>query len=678
MGKDVSLAVSLSDKVSPVLKAMTGYTKAFDKSMEELDRQVHTLEKSQKELAAESANLQVRLKQVNKVVSQARKEADKYGDALHMTALQDAIEEQNQLKLALENSRVAMKSNQQSYKDMINTFRSDAVSLRTGDQPVQATSGTSLAALGKAGIGNLIGQSVSQALGTGLESQLGQPLATAFGSTISGIVSGASMGMIAGTQGAIIGGLVGLGSGLLSAATTVFNAKDDTFKSYVQETVKDQIQSMDNTLTSGSTIAGSREQTRLAFAQRFGDEAVANAYLDQVKTMARNTNYSFDEITGYSKALLNTYAPDEVFGVLQSLSDATAGLGLNESDVNVMIQGLSRMRTTGKATMEYLNFFGERGVDVYSALSNATGADRADIAEMVSRGEISGDTAAQAILDYINATFGGLSEKLSGTYDAMVDNLADAQAEIDTAMGEGYNEARKEGIQAQSDWLGGSGGEAVAEAYRSIGAWKASLENEKEQLMRQYIDEAMASDEYQTADAANDAATMGRLIMEAKVKAQNEYNASEGAQLMLESELSLIDSVRNNTALNEDYYDAGYRLGTAFSHGRLAALAGNSTFLAIPDISGNVTTVDLSAATGLNGYATGLSRVPYDNFPALLHEGERVMTAAEARSADARAVQVTISGNEFVVRQDSDIDAIATALADKIRLAALSGVTTWQ
>lgn len=170
------------------------------------------------------------------------------------------------------------------------------------------------------------------------------------------------MGMIAGTQGAIIGGLVGLGSGLLSAATTVFNAKDDTFKSYVQETVEDQIQSMDNTLTSGSTIAGSREQTRLAFAQRFGDEAVANAYLDQVKTMARNTNYSFDEITGYSKALLNTYAPDEVFGVLQSLSDATAGLGLNESDVNVMIQGLSRMRTTGKATMEYLNFFGERGV----------------------------------------------------------------------------------------------------------------------------------------------------------------------------------------------------------------------------------------------------------------------------------------------------------------------------
>lgn len=678
MGKDVSLAVSLSDKVSPVLKAMTGYTKAFDKSMEDLDRQVHTLEKSQKELAAETTTLRVRLTQANEAVKLATKDYKKYGDALHMKALQDAIDEQEELKLALDTSRAAMKSNQQTYKDMLSGFRADAVSLRAGDQTGQTAFGTSIAALGKAGIGNLIGQSFSQALGTGLESALGQPLATAFGSAVSGAVSGVSMGMIAGPQGAIIGGLLGLGSGLLSSATTVFNAKDDTFKSYVQEAVEDPLQSMDNTLTSGSTIAGSREQTRLAFAQRFGDEAVANAYLDQVKTMARNTNYSFDEITGYSKALLNTYAPDEVFGVLQSLSDATAGLGLNESDVNVMIQGLSRMRTTGKATMEYLNFFGERGVDVYSALSNATGADRADIAEMVSRGEISGGTAAQAILDYINATFGGLSEKLSGTYDAMVDNLADAQAEIDTAMGEGYNEARKEGIQAQSDWLGGSGGEAVAEAYRSIGAWKASLENEKEQLMRQYIDEAMASDEYQTADAANDAATMGRLIMEAKVKAQNEYNASEGAQLMLESELSLIDSVRNNTALNDAYYDAGARLGTAFSRGRLSTIADNSAFLAIPDISGNVTTVDLSAAAGLNGYATGLSRVPYDNFPALLHEGERVMTAAEARSADNRAVQVTISGNEFVVRQDSDIDAIATALADKIRLAALSGVTTWQ
>lgn len=34
------------------------------------------------------------------------------------------------------------------------------------------------------------------------------------------------------------------------------------------------------------------------------------------------------------------------------------------------------------------------------------------------------------------------------------------------------------------------------------------------------------------------------------------------------------------------------------------------------------------------GYAYGLDYVPYDEFPALLHQGERVLTAAEARTMD--------------------------------------------
>ncbi len=59
--------------------------------------------------------------------------------------------------------------------------------------------------------------------------------------------------------------------------------------------------------------------------------------------------------------------------MLQTLSDASAGLNLGSSDVKMFISGLSRMRTSGKATTEYLNYFSERGVDVYQALANSTG-----------------------------------------------------------------------------------------------------------------------------------------------------------------------------------------------------------------------------------------------------------------------------------------------------------------
>lgn len=83
----------------------------------------------------------------------------------------------------------------------------------------------------------------------------------------------------------------------------------------------------------------------------------------------------------------------------------------------------------------------------------------------------------------------------------------------------------------------------------------------------------------------------------------------------------------------------------------------------------------------LPGFATGLDRVPYDDFPARLHEGEMVLTKEQAaryregessssrnvsnRSSEStqRGGNVTITGNTFVIREESDIDKLAARLA---------------
>ena len=415
----------------------------------------------------------------------------------------------------------------------------------------------------------------------------------------------------------------------------------------------------------------------MAFAQKLGSDEAADAYLERVKTMARDTNYTYDEITGYSKLLLNTYDTEKTLSVLQTLSDASAGLNLDTSDVNMFISGLSRMRTTGKTTQEYLNYFSERGVDVYQALANSTGADKSQIAQMVTDGEIAGADAAEAILTYINETYGGLSEKLATTYDAMVDNLSDFQADMDAAMGEGYNEARKEGLQAQMDWMSGESGEAVEEANRAIGAWKAELENQKEQYIRDAMDAMMASDEYQTAKAEGDAAEMGRLIMEAKVQGMNEYNASDGAQLALESEMALVESIRNDTVLNQNYWDAGYEKGQEFTKGMAAARRASSSVTYSyygPEYDQTYRqNSNIPTYAAASGYATGIDYVPYDNFPALLHQGERVQTAVEARSERAGFSGIQISMYGTTIREDADVDRVAEALLRKVELASMRG-----
>lgn len=69
-------------------------------------------------------------------------------------------------------------------------------------------------------------------------------------------------------------------------------------------------------------------------------------------------------------------------------------------------------------------------------------------------------------------------------------------------------------------------------------------------------------------------------------------------------------------------------------------------------------------------HAFGLDRVPYDDYPALLHEGERVLTASEARAQDAgqgaSPVQITITGNYFTGTPEEMADQLAEILVRKL------------
>ena len=272
-------------------------------------------------------------------------------------------------------------------------------------------------------------------------------------------------------------------------------------------------------------------------------------------------------------------------------------------------------------------------------------------------------------------SFSGAMLEQSKTFSGLTSTVEGLTQELDNAMGEGYNQGRMAGLQAQRDWLSGESGQAVMEANKAIGAWKAELENSKEQYIRDAVDAMMESSEYQTAKTSGDAAEMGRLIMEAKVRGMNEYNASDGAQLALEAEKSLVQSIRDDTSLNSDYWDAGYEKGQWFTKGLADAMSSRLDLSAVDPML-----VDPGGASGwasrkkrnAKSFAVGLDYVPYDNFPALLHQGERVQTAVEARS-ERSAPSVTITGNTFNIREEADVAKVASELLEQMGLAGMRG-----
>ena len=70
-------------------------------------------------------------------------------------------------------------------------------------------------------------------------------------------------------------------------------------------------------------------------------------------------------------------------------------------------------------------------------------------------------------------------------------------------------------------------------------------------------------------------------------------------------------------------------------------------------------------------HATGLEYVPFDGYRAILHKGERVLTAEQAKEADkgknggnTRVVKVEIG--QFINKTEKDIDELVEIIDEKL------------
>ena len=654
---ETSIVIKATDRYSDVLKTLSKTTKAFSDDVDSLEEGLYALNKNKYTLKLDAKKAQ-----------QALKEAEKQFDLTHSAA--DGLK----MELAQANYDNVVRNLNAVTKEARNTEKAiSKLENRSGGGGGggAANFGKSVVqALAISGITDSAKQLLSQGATTLAGSAFGNEGGMLFSNALSMATSGASAGfMVAGPAGALvgagIGGLVGLGSGALQS----YESQDSSFKSYVQDAVQEQLDAQSESLTSGSSIAAGRETDKISFATLFGSKETADSYLSNLVGMANSTPFLYDDLTSMSKTLATYgYDADSILPVLQTIGDAGAALGQSTSDMTAVATAIGGMKSSNKTTLEYLNILNDRGIGAVGMLSDAYGVDQGTMYSMISKGEVAGQDAVRIILDALSDSFAGAMEAQSKTFSGITSTIEGLQQELDNAMGEGYNQTRMQGLEAQKAWLAGDSGQEMQEAYTAIGAWKASLENAKEQYIRDAMNDAMGSEEYKTAEAEGDAAEMGRILMKAKIDGMNEYNANEGKDEELAQELSLIESVRDDTALNNSYWDAGYTLGQEFSKGRAAATTDSAWADAVNNFNSGYT----KHRSG-HQRAMGIDYVPYDNFPALLHEGEKVLTAGEARQEKNGVGGIQIVMNGTVIREEADVQRIAQEMLNKLEEANMRG-----
>lgn len=684
---DVSIGVSVRNNASRELGNISRSTQVLESDIESLSRELDNLRNQR-------VTLRTNIDEIKKELQAARREFDGTEESVqrlqNANLYMDTITEQlNDVSRAARNAQRDLAaaddelSRSRAGGGIAGGVDVGGIGGSTGSNTDTGGSTSSLLSrLGEAGAWAYAGDILSNTSQAVISSAYGSNAGTMFGSVVSGATSGAAIGsMVAPGIGTAVGAGLGAVGGVITGATQIFEEKDDAFKGYVQDRTETLLTAEQQSIENGSSIAAQREKDLISFNTLFKNEQYAKNYLNDLWTVASDTPFQYDELTDISKTFASYgLGVGHMIPTIQKIGDAGAALGMETYDMNEIATSLGRMYQGGTVTRELLDIIDDRGINATQMLADAYGVSYGAMLEMISDSEIESQKAFEIILNGMDAAYNGAAKLQGLTFDGLTSTLQDLQTQADAAYGQGFNDTRKVGLQDQIDFEK-ENMEALEKVNYAIGVYYAELENGKEELIRQYQSDIINSEDFQNADTTEEYVTIAEKLMEAESAALDEYNATIGKEIV-DKQISLANSVAENASLNEASWNAGYRIGQQYSKGLAAAVKSSwETALANTQIPSSTTNTIKAQSNGAGSFASmtyggasrafGIDRVPYDDYPVRLHQGERVLTANQARQMDngLGAANITINISGMTVREDADIDRIAAALAQNLKVA---------
>ena len=714
MANEVNIVIKMTEDITGSMKSMTGASRSLNKEFEALQRQGAALGTRYGTLNEAYAQNMTEAEKLKKTIRDLKKEVDRGGEGAENAAKQyeKLLIKYNELIDSAKGYKASANDTIKEINELHSASRKLNSEKNNGFWSGLFNSETLQDGVVRSGMLKDAGAAFSNFAGLAITSAIGQPMADAASQVVSGAVSGAAAGAIAGPAGAAIGGGVGVLIGGVNAATNYLQKDDESFKSYYKDLYDTVNANTAESLTSGKTLAAKRETTKISFSTLLGGEDQADHFLADVLNTANTTPFLYDDLVGISKTMLSFgTAVEDVIPTLTTVGDAGAALGLSTGDIGTVATYLGRMKSSNKASLEYLNPLMERGFSVFQWLADAKGTSVGSVYDMISKGQLSGTEAVSVILQKFEELYAGQMDKQSKTTEGLESTLQGLQENIQAAMGQGYNSVRDAGMSQEITAYGGELGKALETANRIAGENKAYLDNlqekyqiealgavlrgsatsvysgedkEKLQAMREEYSRAM----YQYNNGDQEAGLKLENIQEnAQALAKAAFEASDAYQSYQSAELDQIGDIRDNVAGLREAWAAGLKIQNAFTIGLGGPVVGSLTNPQRSAGSTDMTATEReeivqrqrgnpqrsAAYVPYASHAFGLNRVPFDGYLAMLHQGERVQTAEEARRSQRRtAPTVQITGNQFSVRSEGDIDAIAARIADELEARSLA------
>lgn len=660
--RDVSIVFKASDKLSDSLRQMR-------KGVKSLETDVEHYKKLQQRVFEEKAQVKLDITQAKQNMKELEKAVRNGSEGAR-----DAFLEQ----------QTALESLNDEYKRLSNlqseVLRGEKEIQTTMSRNSNANAGSGVGAgligaagmmksLAKAGLGSMLGGAAGDLLGNMTSSAFGSTIGGAVGSIGGNALSGAAMGSIAGPIGTAVGAAVGGLTGAIQALNNKQQQADDLFRNEVQSLYNTTTAEMQDKISNGSAYAAERENYKRNYASMTDDETGKKLY-ESIMKYGDTTPYDTSVMLGKGMEMLS-YGIDKKN--VPEFMDIIGNIAMGDANkFSGLSYAISQSMAAGKLNAQDKNQMVGYGFNPLEYVAKNKGISIAEASELMSDGKITSDMLVEALRtatsegeryhDAVNA--------MSDTFSGLQGQLESAKKNIEIAMGEGYNEARKKGMEKEIEAYNGDLGEKMKNAYSMVGAYEAEMENQYQQSIINAMQDATKRIEEEGLTGIE----AEKVMWEAKTQAEIDYKNSEEYQKKLQAEKSLVANIQSSLSESGEYVKFGQAMADQFSKGWQSGRLSNAASdvraqISKEGVSGYINSIFANAYKGTPGgvsssrkHAAGLKRVPYDGYVAELHEGESVLTRVEADKRSGGSVTIAKLADQIVVREEADIDKIARAL----------------
>lgn len=694
--RDVSVVFKASDRLSDSLHQMR-------KGVRGLESDVEHYKKVQQQVFQEKAQVKLDITQAKQSMKELEKAVRSGSDGAReaflaqqtkleslnneykrLTKLQsEALKSEslnNEYKEKIKQRREALESLNNEYKEQVKlqkeVLRGEKEFQTTMSRNSNANAGAGLSgaagmmkSLAKAGLGSMLGGAVGDLMGGMATSAFGSTVGGAIGSIGGNALSGAAMGSIAGPIGTAVGAAVGGLTGAIQALNNRQQQADDLFRNEVQSLYNTTTAEMQDKISNGSAYAAERENYKRNYASMTDDEMGKKLY-ESIMKYGDTTPYDTSVMLGKGMEMLS-YGIDKKN--VPEFMDIIGNIAMGDANkFSGLSYAISQSMAAGKLNAQDKNQMVGYGFNPLEFVAKNQGVSIAEATKMMSDGKITSDMLVEALRtatsegeryhDAVNA--------MSDTFSGLQGQLESAKKNIEIAMGEGYNEARKKGMEKEIEAYNGDLGEKMKNAYSMVGAYEAEMENQYQQSIINAMQDATKRIEEEGLTGIE----AEKVMWEAKTQAEIDYKNSEEYQKKLQAEKSLVANIQSSLSESGEYLKFGQAMAEQFSKGwqsgRLStAVSDVRAQISKEGVSGYINSIFANAYKGTPGgvsssrkHAAGLKRVPYDGYVAELHEGESVLTRVEADKRSGGSVTIAKLADQIVVREEADIDKIARAL----------------